>query len=246
MLKARIGQQAFGKIAFGHLNISHLQSLQNKPKAKGLKASSVNGIVHSCLRAMLRDALVDGKIKTDLYNRHFFKKLPLTDTDPSIDPYTPEEREIIIEAFRTKRPHYYKFVFFHFWQGPRPSESTALRRGDVDLRYATARIHRSRVQGQEAGTKTVRSNREIRLHDNVVDVLEEENPTPLSTNPDDYFFTTPGGAPIDTSNFQKREWLPILTANKIRPRPFYNTRHSCVSFLLLNRRAFRFYLESDR
>ena len=167
----------------------------------------------------------------DLFDRAFFKPLSITDTKPSIDSYTPEERETILEAFRTKRPHYYEFVFFHFWQGPRPSESTALRREDVDLRYARARIHRSRVQEHEAGTKNMRSNREIHLHENVVDVLSHENPSPLSGNPDDYFFTTPDGTPIDESNFQKREWLPILKAKKIRPRPFYNTRHSYVSFL---------------
>jgi integrase len=102
---------------------------------------------------MIRDARVDGLVKSNLFDRVFFKALSITDTKPSIDPYTPEEREIILEAFRTKRPHYYKFVFFHFWQGPRPSESTALRREDVDLRYATANIHRSLVQGHEAGTK---------------------------------------------------------------------------------------------
>ena len=34
-----------------------------------------------------------------------------------------------------------------------------------------------------------------------------------------------------SSNFYKREWVPILRANKIRLRPFYNTRHSYVSFL---------------
>jgi integrase len=231
VLKARIGQQAFGKIALGLLNVSHLQSLQNKLRAKGLKARSVNGIVHSCLRAMLRDARVDGLIKVDLFDRAFFKPLSITDTKPSIDPYTPEERETILEAFRTKRPHYYKFVFFHFWQGPRPSESTALRHEDIDLRYARARIHRSRVQGAEGGTKTVRSNREIHLHDNVVAVLKQENPAPLSAAPDDYFFTTLAGSPIDVGNFYKREWLPILKAKKIRPRPFYNTRHTYVSFL---------------
>ncbi len=59
VLKTRVGQQAFGKIALGLLNVSHLQTLQSKLKAKGLKANSVNGIVHSCLRAMLRDARVD-------------------------------------------------------------------------------------------------------------------------------------------------------------------------------------------
>src|SRR5215472_6597317 len=109
--------------------------------------------------------------------------------------------------------------------------STALRYKDVDLKYASARIYRSLVQGKEAGTKTRRSNREIHLHDNVVAVLQNENPAPLNTDPEDYFFTTPAGTPIDESNFYKREWLPILTAKKIRPRPFYNTRHSYVSFL---------------
>ena len=87
------------------------------------------------------------------------------------------------------------------------------------------------MQGHEAGTKTVRSNREIHLHDNVVDVLKQENPVPLSVNPGYYFFTTPEGTPIDETNFYKREWLPILRAKKIRPRPCYNTRHSYVSFL---------------
>jgi hypothetical protein len=58
VLKTRVGQQAFGKIALGLLNVSNLQTIQSKLKSKGLKANSVNGIVHSCLRAMLRDARV--------------------------------------------------------------------------------------------------------------------------------------------------------------------------------------------
>ena len=86
VLKARLGQQAFGKIALGLLHVSHLQSLQNKLRAKGLKARSVNGIVHSCLRAMLRDARVDGLIKANLFDRDFFKPLPITDSKPSINP----------------------------------------------------------------------------------------------------------------------------------------------------------------
>src|SRR5262249_8751586 len=234
VLKTRVGSQAFGKITLGLLNVSHLRELQTKLKAKGLAASSINRIVHSCLRAMLRDARADGLIRVDLYDRALrsvFKPLSTTDTKPSIDPYTPEEREIILEAFRTKRPHYYKFVFFQFWQGTRPSEAIALRRADVDLTYATAGIHKTVGQGHEGGTKTVRSNREIHLHDNVVIVLREENPEPSSVSPNDFQFTTPEGTPIDESNFYKRQWLPILRAKKIRLRPFYNTRHSYVSFL---------------
>ncbi len=231
VLKTRIGQQAFGRIPLGLLTVSHLQALQTKLKAKGFKANSVNGIVHSCLRAMLRDARVDGLIKADLYDRDFFSSLPLTDTKKSIDPYKPEEREAILEAFRTKRPHYYRFVFFRFWTGTRPSEAIALRRGDVDLRYATAMISKGIVQGHQGGTKTARSNREIHLHENVVRVLSEENPATLSDDPEDFLFTTPQGTPIDEGNFYKREWLPILKGCKLRARPFYNTRHSYVSFL---------------
>lgn len=72
VLKIRVGQQTFGKLPLGLLNVSNLQTIQSKLKSKGLKANSVNGIVHSCLRAMLRDARVDGLIKIDLYDRDFF------------------------------------------------------------------------------------------------------------------------------------------------------------------------------
>ena len=65
----------------------------------------------------------------------------------------------------------------------------------------------------------------------MVEVLKQENPAPLSADPEDYFFTTTTGTPIDVGNFYKREWLPILKAKKIRPQPFYNTRHTYVSFL---------------
>jgi integrase len=185
----------------GFLNVPHLQTLQNKLKVKGFKARSINGFIHSCLRAMLRDARIDGFIALDLFDRDFFKPLSITDTRPSIDPYKPEERKIILEAFRTspskRRRHYYRCVFFQFWQGSRPSKAIALRREDVDLRYATAGIHKSTVQGHQGGTKTVRSNREIHLRDNVVRVLSEENLAPLNVSPDDFLFTTPEGTPIE-------------------------------------------------
>jgi integrase len=113
------------------------------------------------------------------------------------NPYTPEEREEILAHFRGT--HWFAFVFFQFWQGPRPSETTALRRRDVDLKYETASIHKSRVAGAEAGAKTKKSRRTVRLHPNTVKVLRDR--WPIGADPDDYVFTTPGGAPIDEQNF---------------------------------------------
>ena len=50
--------------------------------------------------------------------------------------------------------------------------------------------------------------------------------------PDDFAFTTPAGTPIDEANFQRRVWLRALRALRIRPRPFYNCRHTYISMLL--------------
>jgi hypothetical protein len=50
--------------------------------------------------------------------------------------------------------------------------------------------------------------------------------------PDDFVFMTPAGTPIDEANFQRRVWLRALRALRIRPRPFYNCRHTYISMLL--------------
>jgi integrase len=76
----------------------------------------------------------------------------------------PEEREKILNGFSDYRLPYYAFVFHQFWTGCRPSEACALRRSDVDLTYGWERIEKSRVAGDESGTRTGPSNRQIRLH----------------------------------------------------------------------------------
>ena len=230
ILPAKIENTTFGKLHLASVTVDHLKSLQDRLREKGLKASSVNAVVHSSLRAMLRDARGEGVMIANLYDRAIFKPLPLTDKADSIDPYTSEEREAILDGFKQKRPFYFAFVHHQFWTGARPSETTALRWGDIDLIYNREKIQRSRVQGHEAGTKTVRSNREIHLHANLAEVLKAH--MPLHVGPENYVFTTPEGTPIDESNFYKREWLPMLRRLQIRPRPFYNARHSYASFLL--------------
>ena len=232
ILKTKVDGLVFGNIHLPGLSVDHLKKLQGKLTAKGLKAASVNAVIHGSLRAMLQAARGEKYTTVDLYDRAFFKPLALTDSEDSIDPYTPEERESILEGFRKHRAHYHAFVYSQFWTGMRTSEAAALRWSDIDLRYNTVKVNKSRVQGHEAGTKTVKSNREIHLHDNLVEVLKAHKP--LHVTPDNYVFTTPEGTPVDADNFYKREWLPMLRRESVnvRPRPFYNTRHSYSSFML--------------
>jgi integrase len=234
ILSAKVSGQKFGDFLLSGLAIHHLQSLQDSLRAKRLgkrfyKAASINKFI-GALQAMLKDARRTGAITVNLFDPDLFSKLPETDSQSEIDPYLPDEREIILKGFLEHRRHYYPFVFHQFWTGCRPSEACALRRRDVDLSCGWERIEKSRVAGDESGTKTGPSNRQIRLHENLIALLKDH--VRFILEPDAYLFTTPDRTPIDESNFYKREWLPMLRKLKIRPRPFYNTRHSYASFML--------------
>ena len=75
-----------------------------------------------------------------------------------------------------------------------------------------------------------KSKRTVRLHPGTIKVLADA--WPIHAKPDDYVFTTPTGAPVDQANFYKRVWLRTLRRMGVRERPFYNTRHSYVSYML--------------
>jgi integrase len=54
--------------------------------------------------------------------------------------FTEEERDNIVGYFRSHVPFYFPFVYTLFFTGMRPSETLALRWGDVDLRRAAASL----------------------------------------------------------------------------------------------------------
>ena len=92
------------------------------------------------------------------------------------------------------------------------------------------RIRRSRVLGEDGRPKTGRSKRDVIVHEGLEAVLRALMPPRRA--PDGFVFTTRAGAPIDEANFQRRVWLRALRALRIRPRPFYNCRHTYISMLL--------------
>jgi hypothetical protein len=70
------------------------------------------------------------------------------------------------------------------------------------------------------------SRRTLTLLPNVIDVLKTL--LPLRVSPDSYVFTDANGKPIDQSEFA-RGVQGVLRVLKLRPRPFYNTRHTFIS-----------------
>ena len=222
-----------GSRRLDELTSAHLNELQRRLMGRGLKPATVDGVVHSALRAMLRDAKAAGCRIPDLhalYNREFVQRLDQGSTASEIDPFTEEERDRILEGFRKKRPHFYPFVFHQFWTGARPSEALALRRQHVEIAGRRIRIRASRVLGRDGRPKTGKSKRDVVIHGNLAAVLRQHQPFRVA--PTDFVFTTPTGSPIDEANFYQREWLPMLRRLQIRPRPFYNTRHTYISYMV--------------
>jgi integrase len=120
-------------------------------------------------RALYRDAREEleerGIALGDPFARLRWQK-PIRDKP---DPFTPDERDAILEHFRSVKPAWYPLVYALFFTGARPGELAALRIGDVDLERGTISITKSRDEHAEAAPKTEKSRREIPLLPNVVE-----------------------------------------------------------------------------
>ena len=186
---------------------------------------TVRNILDWHFRALFRDArdidhLVTGDPFAEVPWPRAVQKKP--------DPFSERERDRILDFFRRKRPHWYPFVYFQFWAGCRPSETAALRLGDVDLVRGVVSITKSRDEQYENAPKTAGSVREIKLLPNVLDVLRAM-PALLHADEQTYLFRNPVGGPITTAWWPKKSWYPVLRTLEIRPRKFYATRHTFIS-----------------
>jgi len=196
-------------------------------ESRRLSVKSVRNIIDGSLRAMFRDA--GRRIERNPFNdlpANWWPRLPQKEPDP----YTEAERDRIVKFYREQRSHkQYAFVYFRFYTGTRPSEAVALKWGSVDLTNAKATFALSRHLGEENAPKTRASHRTATLLPNVIELLKTL--LPLRVDPQSYVFTDADGRPIDQSEFA-RGFQDVLRVLKIRPRPFYNTRHTFISVAL--------------
>jgi hypothetical protein len=116
-----------GEKRLDELTTFDLIELQARLSRRGRKAGTIDGTVHSALRGMLRDTRLQGFAVpnlSQLYDRAYIRRLSAGAPDLEINPYSEDERDRIIEAFKTKRSRFFPFVFFQFWTGPRTSEES--------------------------------------------------------------------------------------------------------------------------
>ncbi|MBW4546822.1 MAG: tyrosine-type recombinase/integrase [Symplocastrum torsivum CPER-KK1] len=129
-------------------------------------------------------------------------KPPKSDKDP--DPFTREERDLIIKAYET-HPRYSYFaplVTFLFLTGCRTGEAVALRWKSVTEKYITFCESISVVRGKHIHTNSTKTgkNREFpRTNKSLNKLLKQLKPE--NVNPDDFVFQQPGGGHINRLTF---------------------------------------------
>jgi integrase len=193
----------------------------------GIGISTARNVIGGSLRAMFRDA--GKRVKRNPFDDLPAKWWPRVQ-QPEPDPFSEAERDSILRYYRTSRPYKaYAFVHFRFYTGTRPSEAVALKWGNVDLISAQVAVTSSRTLGEEDAPKTTASKRTVKLLPNVIDLLKTI--LPLHVEAKDYVFTDDLGQPLDQNEFG-RKFQDVLRVLEIRPRPFYNTRHTYISVAL--------------
>jgi integrase len=191
----------------------------------GLSLKSCRNIIDGTFRAMMRDARAE---KTNLGLVDHFANLKWQRlATPKPDPFTAEERDIILNQFRAKHGFYYPFVATLFGTGARQSEIIALRWGDIDLKAGSLSISKSHYMGEDGPTKTTASERVIALGIPVIEALRAIKP--LHVTETDFVFKNSEGRPINEDKWRKKYWYRALRACNVRPRKFYATRHTFIS-----------------
>jgi len=220
---------AFGDTRLDAITRSALldfRAMLTRPKregGKGLKMKTARCIMDGTFRALYRDARRDGLVVGD----------PFADLDwprtvaPEPDPFTPEERDLLLDHFWQKNRHYYPLVYTLFFTGMRTGEAMGLRWGAVDLRSEKLKVRVSRTLGEDNPPKTAKSTRTIKLQSEVVAVLRDAKP--LHVTADTFVFATQHGTPLDEERFVEKHWHRAVRATKVRPRKFYATRHTFIT-----------------
>jgi len=182
-------------------------------------------LLNACWSWAVEQGLTEQNPWTDLASR--VKVAPRQKSKP----FTKNEIEQIIKAFRSDRyyHHYSDYVEFLFGTGCRTGEAVGLRWGHLSSDCSSVWIGESISRGVRKSTKTNQA-RIISLTSHLQAMLLARKPE--NPDPEGLVFPTPTGLPIDDQNFRNRAWKSILSKLEIDYRKPYNTRHMLISHAL--------------
>lgn len=211
----------FGARRIDEVTVAALTTFRSK-LLKNRTFKTARNVIDGSFRAMWRAIRTEKLSKEEPFERVEWPRKQ----SPKPDPFTAEERDKIIEWWAANDIFYYPWVAVMFETGMRPSEASALRWTDVDLRARRISITKSRNLGKEAAPKTKHSDRTIVVSDEIASLLAIVPSRELGL---EYVFVNKLAKPMDHHNWAHDHWAEPLTKLGIRHRKFYATRHTFIT-----------------
>lgn len=217
----------FGAFAIGSVTRTqilefraHLSGLRGRRPGTSLSPARINTVM-LILRQLLQEA-ADRYQFTMPMGRLRPLKVPKSD----VDPFTLEEVQCLIGAVRKD---YRNYMLTRFFTGMRSGEIHGLRWKYIDFDRRLILVRETIVGGEKEYTKTDSSQRDIAMSQLVFDALLAQR---KATGAFDYVFCNRAGEPLDTNNFTKRIWYPLLRHLSLTLRRPYQTRHTAATLWL--------------
>jgi integrase len=151
-----------------------------------------------------------------------------------IDPFSPDERDLIIEYLRSNNSEYASLVEFMFRTGCRPSEAIGLQWRHISPSHKTITFEQAGTISDDGliikqGLKT-QDKRLFPCGKKLQWFLQSIEPE--HKNREQLIFRSPKGKIVDFHNFNNRTWHPAIKALGIKDRKPYQMRHSYITFCL--------------
>lgn len=199
---------------------SHLSSMRGRRPGTKLSPARINTVM-LILRQILQEA-ADRFEFTMPMQRLKPLKVPKSD----VQPFTLEQAHLLIEKIRVDYQNYLKTRFF---TAMRSGELHGLKWKYIDFERRLILVREALVGGEEEYTKNDFSQRDIPMSEVVYDALRQQH---KATGQMAYVFCNRAGEPIDTNNFTKRVWYPLLRHLGLTLRRPYQTRHTAAALWL--------------
>lgn len=199
---------------------SHLSSLRGRREGTMLSPARINTIM-LILRQILQEA-------ADRYEftMPMGRLKPLKVPKSHVDPFSLDQTELLINTVRKDYTHYLKVRFF---SGMRSGEIHGLKWKYVDFERRLILVREALVGGEEEYTKNDFSQRDIHMTQPVFDAMKAQHEL---TGHSGFVFCNRADEPIDTNNFTKRVWYPLLRHLGLTLRRPYQTRHTAATLWL--------------
>ena len=176
--------------------------------------------------------LIVRQILTEAADRYEFtmpmgRLRPLKIPKSDVQPFTLEETQLLISKIRIDYRDYLKV---RFYTGLRSGEIHGLKWKYIDFERRLILVREAFVGGEDEYTKTDSSQRDIPMSQVVYDALKRQHGATSKLG--EYVFCNRKGEPIDTNNFTKRVWYPLLRHLGLTLRRPYQTRHTAATLWL--------------